>query len=52
MGDLYLEIYEMVRGGLTNKEITDTLNIPVDWVEEVREDVKNHFLEGLILSHE
>lgn len=48
MGDLYLEIYEMVRDGLSNDEITKTLIVPVEWVDEVREDVKNHFLEGLI----
>lgn len=36
MGDLWIDIMEMVEDGMTDEEIAYTLRIPKDWIDEVR----------------
>ena len=39
MADLEIEIMEMLEDGMTDKDISSILRIPIDWVEIVRESM-------------
>lgn len=38
MGDMYIEIYEMIQSGWEDQDIRDALKIPQSWIETVRQD--------------
>jgi hypothetical protein len=39
MSELYMDIQDMLERGESWRDVADTLNVPVSWVEEVANDM-------------